>query len=417
MNEWQSVRLGDLAEVKGGKRLPKDHTLQSENNGSPYIRIADCTKGAISDSNFLYVPELAQPYIDRDRVSPGDVFLSIVGTVGLVAQIPKSLDGAFLTENAAKLTVTPDRLDASFLRYVLASEHGQQLMQAQTVGSTQPKLALHRIRDLLITLPPMQIQRAIAGVLGALDDKISANTRLERTLDEYIMARWRQVKRPAEVPKRSLDSMIAESIGGDWGVDQATPTHTEAVQCMRGADISSVQESGLGKMPNRFVKRASLERRSVRHGDIVVEMSGGTPTQSTGRAALVTDQLLSRVGMPIVSSNFCRVLRLKDSTYAHYVYAMLRWDWINGEFFQFENGSTGIKNLAFREYSARKLVPDFAPGEIATFNSEADAVLGSAHALGDESERLAATRDALLPQLMSGKLRVRDAEKVLEGVL
>lgn len=413
---WTLTRLGDLAEVKGGKRLPKDQQLQIANNGAPYIRITDWSNGTIEPSALMYVPESAQSAIDRYRIRSGDIFISIVGSIGLVAEIPSSLDGAFLTENAAKLCVTSANLDSSYLKYVLSSGYGQNAIAEQTVGSTQPKLALHRIKDILVPLPRIDEQRAIADVLGALDAKIAANAKLTVTLDAYFMARWTLLSADDSFRNHKLSEFVKDVIGGDWGTSESMNPSTEEVFCIRGADIADLQGSGLGSMPRRFLKPNSLRRRQLANRDLVVEMSGGSPTQSTGRAVLITDGLLKRLKLPLSSSNFCRILRLENPENAYFVYALLRDSWSRGEFFQFENGSTGIKNLAFADFCSVRDVRMPSPEHLQDFNHLSDGLFMQMQSLGEESARLAATRDALLPQLMSGNLRVKDAEKVLEEV-
>ena len=206
-------------------------------------------------------------------------------------------------------------------------------------------------------------------------------------------------------------------IGGDWGTAEATESSPNEVYCIRGADIADLQQAGLGKMPRRFLKTKSLERRQLEDGDLVVEMSGGSPTQSTGRTVLVTDELLNRLDIPLTSSNFCRIVRPKDPMTSFYLYGLLQASWDRGEFFSFENGSTGIKNLAFADYSSNKAVALPSLEALKQFNQLARSLFKTMHSLGAESSFLAETRDALLPQLMSGKMRVRDAEAVVEDVL
>ena len=285
------------------------------------------------------------------------------------------------------------------------------------VGAIFSSLNVKDIARIRIPKPPISEQRAIAEVLSALDDKIAGNRKTIETLDEMFMARWQVVLESELTPGATLEALIEESIGGDWGTEHLSLNNSERVRCIRGADIANLQTYQPAKMPERFLKPSSLNRRKTRHGDIAVEMSGGSPTQSTGRAAFISDQLLKSIDSPIVSSNFCRVLRLADQSYALAVYAQLRQDWIRGEFFQYENGSTGIKNLAFKEYAARLHMPNMSRGVLEAFNDHAEDLFNVAASLGDENRTLAVTRDALLPQLMSGKLRVRDAEMVVEAVV
>lgn len=139
--------LGEIADVKGGKRLPKGINLQSVPNSHPYIRVRDLTNTAIVHINddFEYVDDDTQRGISRYIVSTNDVLLSIVGTIGLVSIVHPSLDKANLTENCVKLTnlkgITPQ-----YLFLYLRSLDGQHEIARSTVGAVQAKLPIKNIQ-------------------------------------------------------------------------------------------------------------------------------------------------------------------------------------------------------------------------------------------------------------------------------
>jgi type I restriction enzyme S subunit len=86
-------------------------------------------------------------------------------------------------------------------------------------------------------------------------------------------------------------------LGGDWGKDSPVEEFNQAVYCIRGADIPNLQNAELGKMPVRYLKSSSLKKRSLKSEDIVIEISGGSPTQSTGRPVLITEELLKQLSL------------------------------------------------------------------------------------------------------------------------
>ena len=100
---WEPTTVTHIATVKGGKRMPKGVSLTSENTGQPYIRVTDFTDHGVDTEHVLFVPKGYESMIARYTISSTDVYISIAGTIGLVGQIPDSLHGANLTENAAKL--------------------------------------------------------------------------------------------------------------------------------------------------------------------------------------------------------------------------------------------------------------------------------------------------------------------------
>ena len=167
--------LKDCATIKGGKRLPKGQTLQGEKNSHPYIRVKDMQKRYVSLSDdYEYVPNNIFPSISRYIVNTGDVILSIVGTVGLVALVDKSLNNANLTENCVKLVNIKNFLE-KYVYYYLISKSGQAQIQAGIVGSTQPKFPLYNIEKIEIPDVSMSEQQHIVDILGTLDEKIENN--------------------------------------------------------------------------------------------------------------------------------------------------------------------------------------------------------------------------------------------------
>ena len=213
----------------------------------------------------------------------------------------------------------------------------------------------------------------------------------------------------------SLKEEVAFMLGGDWGSDAPTSEATKAVLCIRGADIPDLQNAGTGKMPLRFIKASSLEKRQLIPGDIVIEISGGSPTQSTGRPVLITEELLKAMPYPLVCSNFCRMLRPNSNVSPIYLYLWLRWIYMSNGFLEYENGTTGIKNLALNIFSEQKrlLLP---PSEILNqFEHIVNPLYIARSSYGTQSRTLASIRDTLLPKLLSGEMRVKDAGKVVEA--
>ena len=191
----KEITIEELFNVKGGKRLPKGNLLQSIPNNHPYIRITDIKLNRILelDENFLYVPTNIQGIIKNYVVNEGDIVISIVGQIGLITRIGKSLNLANLTENCVKLIPKQRNIiDLNYILYYLKSNLGQDQILERVVGSTQPKLPIYNINSIVIKLPHIQKQQAIAGVLSALDDKIDLLQRQNQTLEQMAATLFRQ---------------------------------------------------------------------------------------------------------------------------------------------------------------------------------------------------------------------------------
>ena len=189
-NNWNTYKLGEIADIKGGKRLPKGDILVLEKTNHPYIRVTDMGTRTIPIEKVQYVPNDVFPKISRYIVNTNDLILSIVGTVGSISIIDEKLDNASLTENCVKITNLKD-VDNVFLYHYLMSDVGQFEISKGIVGSTQPKLPIYNINNLEIKLPQLQEQQSIAAILSAIDDKIENNLAINKTLEEMAMALYK----------------------------------------------------------------------------------------------------------------------------------------------------------------------------------------------------------------------------------
>lgn len=171
-------RIGDFCLVKGGKRLPKGKKLLEEETEYPYIRVADFTdNGTIDLSGIKYITKEIHEQISRYIISAKDLYISIAGTIGKTGIIPKELDGANLTENAAKLVIK-DRSKVElryFYLFTLSSDFTTQAGLATKVVA-QPKLALTRLSDIQVPLPPLAEQSKIVAQLDAISERTQALT-------------------------------------------------------------------------------------------------------------------------------------------------------------------------------------------------------------------------------------------------
>ncbi|MBW9199955.1 restriction endonuclease subunit S [Bacteroidales bacterium SW299] len=141
-----------------------------------------------------------------------------------------------------------------------------------------------------------------------------------------------------------IADIIKTFISGDWGSEEPTEETPNAVYCVRGADIVSISNNDFSNIPLRYISDKSLENRLLQSGDIVVEKSGGSPTQSTGRAVFISEELIKAKGQ-VVCSNFCTAFRVKDGWNPYFVYQYWQNIYNAGVFFNFEGKTSGIKNL------------------------------------------------------------------------
>ena len=159
---WTIKTLGEIAQIKGGKRLPKDSKYAETATPYPYIRVTDFEKMSVNTTNLKYLTKEIQQKIKNYTISKDDVYISIAGSIGKVGTIPDELDNANLTENAAKIVHS---MDKKYLAFYLNSAEVQSQIAFFTKATTQPKLALYRIENLKVKIPPLQTQKQIVEIL------------------------------------------------------------------------------------------------------------------------------------------------------------------------------------------------------------------------------------------------------------
>lgn len=186
--DWRVVRLSDIATVTSGKRLPLGKSLTTSETPHPYIRVSDMERGTVNATAIQFVPVDVFPKIQQYRIFSTDLYISVAGTLGLVGQVPSALDGANLTENANRISGI--RGSKAYLYQVLASPLVQTVIESERTVGAQPKLALGRIRNFSIPLPPTSEEQAAIG--GALADADALIDSLEQ-----LLTKKRQIKQGA----------------------------------------------------------------------------------------------------------------------------------------------------------------------------------------------------------------------------
>ena len=407
-NNWKTYKLGEIADIKGGKRLPKGDTLVLKKTIHPYIRVTDMGTRTIPIEKVQYVPNDVFPKISRYIVNTNDLILSIVGTVGSISIIDEKLDNASLTENCVKITNLKD-VDNVFLYYYLMSDGGQFEISKGIVGSTQPKLPIYNINALEILLPEnLQEQQSIASILSAIDDKIENNLAINKTLEEMAMALYKH-----------------------WFVDFGPFQDGEFVESElgmipKGWEVNRVKDFGdviTGKTP---------AKKSPEHFGDVIPFITPTDFKDYGKHIVSANRYISELGikklnkniLPInsvivtcIGSDMGKVALSKTQSLTNQQINSLKSEHYLYMYCFFISNYTLLKRMAgdgttmpiinkssFENikviYPSKILLNDFEK----LINDYDEQILSNTL----ENLTLAQLRDTLLPQLISGALRLKE---------
>lgn len=355
-----------------------------------------------------------------------------VGTLGRVAQV-KKLDKKMTVDSHVTIVRPKAEIDPIYLGYYMFMK--QKYIEYLGEGSTgQTELSRVRLGDALeVNFPSLEEQKAIAKVLSDLDEKIETNNKINKKLEEMAQAIFKQWFVDFEFPNedgkpyKSSGGEMVESelgmipkgweigtfreftdtvLGGDWGKEAEQGNYKKEVLCLRGADIPEIKCGKIGAPAKRFILEKNYNNKKLNGGDLVVEISGGSPTQSTGRITYINEGILNRYDLDFVCTNFCRAITLNNKKAMEYFYFYWSYLYDLNVFFQYENGTTGIKNFDVNTFlDKHKIIipPNYL---LEKYHLIISNILNTIQHNGLENSKLSNTRDILLPKLMSGEIRV-----------
>lgn len=309
--------------------------------------------------------------------------------------------------------------DSKFLYYVLSSDDFFSYVMSTAKGTKMPRGDKKAIQNYNVPEFPIEDQMKISNLLNGIDQKIEVNKKINKNLEQYLFYIFNEnfmefdfnefSNSRKQIPiswKLGNFNDIIDSLGsGDWGKEECTGNYTSEVYCIRGADIPDVKQGNKGKMPIRFILPKNFKNKKLTKNSIVIEISGGSPTQSTGRTVYITEDFLNRFDKDMICTNFCKVINPKKD-YEIFLYLYLNYLYDKDVMFAYENGTTGIKNFDIKSFINNFLIVIPSSEDIIKFNNLVKDVFNIIVHNGLEIEKLQQLRDTLLPKLMSGEIDV-----------
>ena len=386
--------LRDLASPNGLVGGPFGSSLISADyveGGVPVIRGGNMTFGPWLAGDFAFVS--AEKYardLTRNTAVPGDLVFTQRGTLGQVAVVP---DGGYekyvVSQSQMRLRIDPKMAHARYVYYACSSPDFQAQVRDHAISTGVPHINLGILGSLTIPSFPIKRQRAIAEVLEALDDKIAANARLMRTCDDFAQF----LTRRSFGQHRCRLGEIAELTMG------SSPPGASYNEERRGVIFyQGVRDFGV-RHPRKRVWTSSPVR-VAQEGDVLISVRA-----PVGRVNVASEPACIGRGLAAARSTQSR---------PHLLYHVLRAAGSVWAPFEAEGTVFGSINQTQLTGLLLPLVPEHLAPALEARLSAFDACISSA--LG-ENDVLTRTRDELLPLLMSGKVRVKDAERVVEEVV
>jgi type I restriction enzyme S subunit len=360
--------------------------------------------GIFYDDEFVFITDDKANQMPGANLTSGDLVFTHRGTIGQVSMIPRNRkhERYVLSTSHVKARLDGKRALPEFYYYYFASPTGQQelLKNISTVGVPGLAQPVATIKSLTVPYPPLTVQQAVAEVLGALDDKIAINDRIARTVRKLAFTYFRSAVESERTQDVELSSVVRFLNRG------VAPRYTEDGSQLRVLNQKCVREGRVSLGPSRRTLADKVpDAKLLRMHDTLVNSTGmgtlGRVARWTMREACTVDSHVT-----IVRFDPAKI----DLVCAGF--AMLNAE---PEIEALGEGSTGQTELGRAQLSGLRITVPSMERAI-RLRPTLDALESRGDSAGEESLSLAELRDALLPKLMSGEIRVRDAEKAVEDV-
>ncbi|MCC7279719.1 MAG: restriction endonuclease subunit S [Chromatiaceae bacterium] len=410
-------------------------------NGVPVIRGANMGHGRWVDGEFVYVTPEKADSLASNCAKPGDLVFTQRGTLGQVALVPmKGADRYLISQSQMKVTLDPTKADAIFLYYVFISPEQQAYIVQNAITTGVPHTNLGILRNTPLTLPPLAEQKAIAAVLGALDDKIELNRRMNATLEAMARALFQswfvdfdpvRTKLDGRLPA-ALDSATAtlfpdsfqdSSIGHiptGWEVAELGQI-ADVIDCLHAKkpercengqlylQLNNIRDDGLIDITDSFFISAEdyqkwISRMEARAGDCVITNVG-----RVGAVGQIPEGVKAALGRNITG------IRCKSAfPFPTFLIECLVSESMREEIRLKTDSGTILDALNVKSIPKLRFVRP-TPEIGARFEALARPLRRRMEQNLSESRTLATLRDTLLPKLLSGELSVAGLESKLKA--
>ena len=425
LGEFVTLNQG-LAINKGTSHLVSEE--KSEEFCYPLLRIADM----MENSFCKYISKNVNPSV---IASSKDIIYTRTGQIGLVF---RNVVGV-VHNNSFIVNLMNEELDKDYLFTVLCSPFVKNQALSLAKNSVQPDLTHDMFKSIVIPVPEKEIQIKIAKEIEAINSKIENNNNINielesmaKTIYDYWFLQYEfpdekgkqykssggkmvwneELKRkiPEGWEVKLIGDSIKKSKNGDWGNEEVTSQDDIKVNCFRGADFISITKDFHMTAPIRYIKKSNSDRL-LEDGDLITEISGGSPTQSTGRIGYINEKFLQRSENVMDCSNFCKAFTPINKNYQFWLYQTWQSLYESGAMFNYESKTTGIKNLMFDDfigsiylaYPSEKLLLKYQE-MLGLFYNKIQENL-------KQNQELASLRDFLLPMLMNGQVGFKEGEE------
>lgn len=451
-NEWPRKTIAECAADEPystqigpfGKALtPEEYTP----SGVPLLRGINVNHGRFYDDGFVFISEETADRLSKFESFPGDVLLVHKGTLGQIGIMPKNrkYHRYIMGNSMLRVKCNTTKLIPEYLYYWLCSDEGQHYLfsRVSQVGVPQIQKPLTTLREASLPVPPLSEQKAIAHILSSLDDKIELNRQMNETLEAMARAIFKswfvdfdpvRAKKSGRQPA-GMDAATADLFPDDFEESSLglipkgwkVGTLGEEIEIIKG---KSYKSSELVPSSTALVTLKSFHRgggyrpdglkpyngtykpeQIIKPGELVVAYTDVTQAADViGKPAIVkADERYNT----LVASLDLGIIRVRNKNLnIAFLYYLFNQNDFQNHVYSHTNGSTVL-------HLSKDGIPSYEfclphSSLISKFEKIISPIFDFSNINWQESINITTLRDTLLPKLMSGQIRVKEAEKIME---
>ncbi len=416
--EWKTTTIGELCDAGGGSVQTGPfgsqlHASDYVEDGFPSVMPANIGDNRIIEDGIARVSIETQQRLSRHCLQEGDIIYGRRGDIGRRALVRREQTGWLCGTGCLRIRFSDAEADPRYVSFYLGQEHVKELILAKAVGSTMPNLNTGILRSVSLLLPPLPTQRRIAEILGALDDKIECNRQINRILEamaqalyqhwfvdfgpfrdgEFVESELRMI--PEGWSVRSLYECASYVNGAAFKQSDFTDDRVNALPIIKIGEL----KNGITAQ-TQFTNKELDSKYKLTGGDILFSWSGSPDTS--------IDTFIWSRGEAWLNQHTFSVIPHRPSEKA-FVWCFLKF--FKPIFVEIARNkqTTGLGHVTIQDLKRLKIVvPSEKTFEI--FDRKVGSLFDQTLLNLLESQKLAQTRDYLLPRLLSGEIEVRAAD-------
>lgn len=366
--DWSISRIGNHCNVKSGG-TPNSKIDEYYNPPEvPWLKSGDVNLKKITSAT-TYISKLGLKNSSAKLLPRNSIILGLSGqgkTRGMVSllEIESSCN-----QNLACI-IPNDNLYYKFLFYFL--EYKYEYIRNFTGDKARNILNLSLVKSLPIVIPEIEEQKKISSILENMDNLIQTT--------QYIIKYLQEIKKGlmhhlftqgiehtefketelGQIPKnwtvlRMIDC-VSGLISGDWGKTEIS-TGLCKIRVIRGTDFPQVFYSNFSNVPIRYVDKEKIERTNLTKEDLLIELSGGSKDQPTGRILSLNNEIIDKVNKKLYFTNFVKLLRVKDNILSKYFYYYWSYLYNRNRTISYQIQTNNIRNFRYKEFLKFEKIP------------------------------------------------------------